>query len=452
VLPGGAQLAVGRRDVGRFAVRVWLGLVGLAVALGLLAWVDRGLVLGLVTRGWFLLGVSLALGAGAAAWAVLFVDAWRLGRPPLQSRGVRRATAATTAALVLLTAVPMLYLARQVSIGRSVLASLLGGNVVSSSSHGRYNVLLMGGDAGADRVGVRPDSLTLVSIDEDTGRPVLFSFPRNMQNVPFPDSSPMHSAFPHGFDCGDNCLLNAVYTYASTHKGLYGPEVKDPGAQATMDAVSGISGLKVNYYVLMDLQGFRDLVDALGGVVVDVRQPLPIGNHGGVLRPGRHRLDGYHALWYARSRHADSDYGRMARQRCVMTAMLDQLDPATVLTRFQRIALASKGVVKTSVPQADLGRFVDLALKAKSQKVTSVQFVPPLVVPMHPDFASIQARVRSTIQRSEQPPTPRATKQPSASATAGARPPATSSPSPVAPGRTRGDEVTTDAKSVCAAA
>jgi polyisoprenyl-teichoic acid--peptidoglycan teichoic acid transferase len=281
---------------------------------------------------------------------------------------------------------------------------------------------------------------------------VLFSFPRNMQNVPFPDSSPMHSAFPHGFDCGDNCLLNAVYTYASTHKGLYGPEVKDPGAQATMDAVSGISGLKVNYYVLMDLQGFRDLVDALGGVVVDVRQPLPIGNHGGVLRPGRHRLDGYHALWYARSRHADSDYGRMARQRCVMTAMLDQLDPATVLTRFQRIALASKGVVKTSVPQADLGRFVDLALKAKSQKVTSVQFVPPLVVPMHPDFASIQARVRSTIQRSEQPPTPRATKQPSASATAGARPPATSSPSPVAPGRTRGDEVTTDAKSVCAAA
>ncbi|WP_426562385.1 LCP family protein [Angustibacter sp. McL0619] len=431
VLPGSAQIAAGRRQLGRLGLRVWCGCLALFALTGITAWLDRGLVLRLLTTSWVLLVLAVALVALAILWAVLLVDAWRLGRPALQTLPVRRFTAALTAALVLVTGVPLVYAARQVAVGRSVLTQVFGGNEVSAVHDGRLNVLLMGGDAGSDRIGVRPDSLTLASIDVSTGRTVLLSFPRNMQNIPFPASSPMHAALPHGFDCGDTCLLNAVYTYATEHKGLYPPEVKDPGAQATMDAVSAISGLKVNYYVLMDLQGFSDLVDAVGGVRINVRQALPIGN-GTTLKTGTHTLNGYHALWYARSRHADSDYARMARQRCVMTAMLDQLDPQTVLTRFRSIALASTGLVRTSVPQSQIGMLVELALKAKSQKISSVQFVPPLVVPAHPDFAAMRALAASTIAASERAST---TAQPTAGSTTTSRP-STGSASPASPSAT----------------
>ncbi len=213
----------------------------------------------------------------ALLWAVLFADAWRLGAPRLQTGGAQRATAVLSVLLVLLTAGPLLFAAKQASAGRALISTVFGGNKHSAAVAGRYNVLLLGGDAGSDREGLRPDSMTLVSIDADSGRTVMFSFPRNMQNVPFPVSSPMHRVFPNGYDCGDSCLLNAVYTYASTHKGLYPSTVKDPGAQATMDAVSAITGLKVNYYALIDLKGFQGLIDAVGGITVDVKQRVPIG-------------------------------------------------------------------------------------------------------------------------------------------------------------------------------
>jgi len=83
----------------------------------------------------------------------------------------------------------------------------------------------------------------------------------------------------------------------------------------------------------------------------------------------------------------------MARQRCVMSAMLGQLDPQTVLLRFQDIASASTGVVSTDIPESHLGDFVDLALKAKSQTITSVQLVPPAINTGNPDFGVTRSMV-----------------------------------------------------------
>ena len=163
-----------------------------------------------------------------------------------------------------------------------------------------------------------------------------------------------------------------------------------------MDAVAAITGLKVNYYALIDLKGFQRLINAVGGVTINVKTRVPIGGEttqiSGYIKPGNRHLTGYQALWYARSRTGSSDYERMARQRCVMTAMLQQMSPQKVLLKFQGIASASGQVISTSIPDGEVGTFVDLALKAKSQKVTSVQFVPPLIVPKHPDFARIRSR------------------------------------------------------------
>ncbi|HET8615702.1 MAG TPA: LCP family protein [Actinomycetales bacterium] len=408
VVPGSAQIVAGNRRLGRIALRVWLAAIVVVAALLVLYLLDRTAVFGLVTRSAFLLLVVVVLVASAIGWFLLVVDAWRLARPVDLSGLGRGALAAVTVVTVLVSSGTMLVGARQVMAGRDLISGVFGGNTRSAAVEGRYNVLLLGGDAGSDRIGVRPDSITLASIDAKTGRTVLFSLPRNLQNIPFPADSPMHQALPHGFDCGDACLLNAVYTYATQHKGIYGSTVKDPGAQATMDAVEAITGLTVNYYVLIDLKGFQHLVDAVDGITLNVNRRVPIGGGSsritGWIEPGKNKhLDGYHALWFARSREGSSDYERMARQRCVMTAMLQQVNPATMLTKFRAVAKASAQVVSTDIPESDLGTFVDLGLKAKAEKVTSVQFVPPLITPAHPDFARIRQLVAGAITKSEKP-------------------------------------------------
>src|SRR3546814_20069968 len=103
---------------------------------------------------------------------------------------------------------------------------------VSDSTHGRYNVLLMGGDSGAGRFGLRPDSLTVASIDQETGRTVLVGLPRNLQNFKFAKGSVMDEQFPDGFDC-DECYLHGVSTWAKGNAQLFtdpqkhGPRTED---------------------------------------------------------------------------------------------------------------------------------------------------------------------------------------------------------------------------------
>ena len=76
----------------------------------------------------------------------------------------------------------------------------------------------------------------------------------------------------------------------------------------------------------------------------------------------------------------------MVRQKCVMRAMLNQFDPITVLTKFNKIAAASREVVATDIPTSEIGTMIDLALKAKRLPVSSVAMMPPLIDPSSPDF------------------------------------------------------------------
>jgi LCP family protein required for cell wall assembly len=410
VAPGAAQYTRGNRRVGRVALRVWVAVLCLAGLVVLLWFLARGAVLAVFTLPTVLSLVGVLLMAGGLLWPVLVVDAWRLGVDPAMPTRSRRWVAALMVAGVLVTSVPVLGAGRRAWAAGDLIGSVFASGESSAAEHGRYNVLLLGGDAGANRIGLRPDSVTLASVDADTGRTVLFSFPRNLENVPFPHGTPAAKAMPDGWSCGDECLLNAIYQWGTEHEDLF-PGVRDPGAEAMKQAVSGVTGLTVNYYVLTDLQGFRQLIDAVGGVDVDVRSEVPIGGGTspvfGHIKPGKQKLDGFEALWYARSRHGSSDYERMARQRCVMNAMLGQLDPATVLRRFRRIAEAGKQVVSTDIPAGELDTFLSLASRARDQKVTSVQFVPPLITPARPDLRKVRERVDRAIDAAERPPAPK---------------------------------------------
>ena len=138
-------------------------------------------------------------------------------------------------------------------------------------------------------------------------------------------------------------------------------------------AVEGITGLKINYWAMVNLRGFRELVDAVGGVTLNVRQPIPVGDSAttspATSQPGTRKLTGFEALWYARAREGSDDYSRMARQKCVMNAMLDQISPQTMLRNFSKIAEASSEMVSTNLPASEVDSFIDLALKAKCQKI-----------------------------------------------------------------------------------
>ncbi|HEY5820775.1 MAG TPA: LCP family protein [Propionibacteriaceae bacterium] len=406
VLPGSAQVAAGNRRLGRIALRIWIGLWALLLLVGLLALVWRGGLIALVTFGPTLRVVQFALIGLGLGWGLLFIDAWRIARPPELARRHRLGFAVLNLGLVFAVVGGLMASASIVSAQRDLMGTVFAGGGDHEVKAGRYNILLLGGDAGKDRSGLRPDSMTVASVDAETGRTVLVSLPRNLEDVPFPDYSPLHAKFPNGYSCKDHsCMLNAIYTYATEHKELY-PGVKNPGAQATKEAIEGATGLKINYWVLIDLKGFEELVDAVGGINMDVYRRVPIGGGHtkiyGYVEAGKNRhLDGREALWFARSRSDSSDYDRMVRQKCVMNAMLNQLDPMTVLTKFNKIASASKEIVATDVPTSEINTMLELATMAKQKPVSSLAVVPPLIQPGEPDFDVIRKAVTAKIDKAE---------------------------------------------------
>jgi LCP family protein required for cell wall assembly len=403
LLPGSAQLVAGNRRLGRLALRVWLAAVGsllLVVVVGLL-W--HGLVYFLVSNTLALGFLRLLLCGLAVGWAVLFLDAWRLGQPLELLQRQRLAMVGLNGVLCFGVAGSLLFASHVVAVQRGFITAMFGDGQVTAAHHGRYNVLLLGGDSGKDRWGLRPDSITVASIDADTGRTVLFGLPRNMMNFPFAKGSIMEEQFPDGYDCS-TCELNSLATWALDNKPLF-KGFADPGVEATIEGVEGITGLKVNYYAMVNLQGFRDMVDALGGLKLNVRDRIPIGGVGGPvtghIEPGVRRLNGFQTLWFARSRESADDYSRMARQKCVMNAMLQQLSPRVVVTKFEKIAKASEQLVTTDLPASQLGRFAELAMKARSQPVSTVSFVPPKINTGRPDIATIHTMVKRALDRSE---------------------------------------------------
>lgn len=408
VLPGSAQLVAGSKRAGRLAWRVIFGIVAIVVFLLLLSLVWRSGTINLLVSPKTLRLVQILLILLAIGWAALFVDAYRLGRPLTLEKNHRLTASIVDGVLVVLVMSVLIYGSTIVSAQRDFVASVFGNGEKSKADKGRYNILLLGGDSGADRIGTRPDSVTMASVDADTGRTVLIGLPRNMAKIPFPAGTEMAKQFPHGFDwenCAHECYLNGVYTWAMGHKQFF-PGVKEPGLLATSQAAEGITGMKVNYYVLIDIAGFQHLLDAVGGVTVDVGKKVPIGGIGGPIKgyiqPGKNQhLDGYHAMWFARSRVGASDYERMTRQKCVMTAMLNQLSPQKVLTKFQAIASASKQVVQTNIPAGELGTFTDLALDSKKLPVSSFSPIPPLINTGDPDFPLVRQKVVEAIEKSE---------------------------------------------------
>ncbi len=279
----------------------------------------------------------------------------------------------------------------------------------------RVNLLLLGGDGQVGRYGIRTDSVILVSMSTRTGDTVMFSLPRNMMNAPFPAGSPLHAAYPNGFSgSGDPAayMLNAIYGQVpALHPGILGKSSNE-GADAVKQAVEGTLGVPVDYYLLVNLDGFKEIVNAMGGVTVNINEPIAIQGDTdagippvGYLQPGpNQRLNGYEALWYSRGRWGSNDYERMLRQRCMVDAIIDEANPFNLLRRYQALAAAGRELLRSDVPSKLLPAFVDLAMQVKRADVRSVAFVrSDNFYPEAPDFAWVHAQVQKALQPVDRP-------------------------------------------------
>lgn len=386
LVPGLGQLYSGRRRLGAVALATTAALLLVAMAAARLG--PIGLV-PLLLRPSVLVGL-LALDVGLTLLRLgCVIDAFRSAQlrrgPPPGGR--------YTASLVGLAVIAAGTVAPHVVAGyydvqaHRLVSSIAGASTGSATAwlrRDRVSVLLLGGDAGPGRVGLRTDTMIVASVERSTGAVALFGLPRNLTGVPLPDRAAV--AFP----C--RCFpkpLNALYGWARAHPELF-PGSPDAGAAALMGAVERLLGIPIDHYALVDLSGFVEVIDALGGVTVDVtervRDRLSPATPGGPwrsfdIRPGRQHLDGESALAYARSRHATSDYDRMRRQRCLLAAMAGQADPPTLLRALPRLVPLIERTVATDIPARDLPALAGLAAKARRDRVVTVGLTPPRFAP-----------------------------------------------------------------------
>ena len=440
LIPGLGLLAAGRRGWGKFILTlVGFGLVAAVLVLIFVPFdelaaraFDRS-QLGIVAAG---------LAVLAIAWLVVAVSSLKAldtGRLP---PGKRLAGALIVTMLASVVIAPMAMGARNAWTQSNVIETISQGSATAPElkeedpweDKPRVNVLLLGGDAGKGREGLRTDTIILASIDTETGDTTMISLPRNLERVPFATGTPAGDAlaaqFPTGFtDHTPGTLEFVLFSVYRNAPGYVSSEVfagsDDPGADAVKLAVAGALGVDIDYYVIADLAGFADIVDAIGGITVDVNYPVPIGTKkvegAGCtqardwIEPGANqKLDGPEALWFARARCSPGhptfdyasvggsdpikdDYNRMERQRCVMGAIAQAADPMALLTKFQSLAAATEKNIKTDIPAGMFPAFAELGLKVKSAKITSLTINRDVVNPGDPDYDHLHEVVEEAL-------------------------------------------------------
>jgi LCP family protein required for cell wall assembly len=287
---------------------------------------------------------------------------------------------------------------------------------------GRLNVLLIGSDEGPGRFLARMDTFVVLSIEVATGRAALISIPRYIANIPLPPES----AGAGGAQVVDGVFtgwLNALYVYAMGRPNDF-PGGEARGYRATVGAVQELVAQPLDGAIVVNLNGFVDLVEALGGLWIDVpytlrddRYPLPDGSGyiSITIRSGCQLLDGERALQYARSRHQDSDYGRMKRQQKVLVALARQLDPIGLLPRVPELLQIAQDNLWTTIQLDQVADMAVLAAKVDTSDVRTFQFWPP-ETPQRLNAAGLQ-HIRDTVATAfddpaEPDPSPTSTPRP----------------------------------------
>ena len=304
----------------------------------------------------------------------------------------------------------------------------------------RLNLLLIGSDAGPGRHGGRTDTMILLSVDIPTGRAVMFGFPRNMTNVPIEDASGnlqfdriWTDPDPPGNGNPSLSLLTNLWQHAYNSPGQFftptdSCDPNDPNLnqcrgdarafRATAMAIQNLAGVPINGGIIaVNLEAFRDLVDAVGGVWMDVPSPVyddqyPAGDgvspHIINIPAGCNWFNGVYALAYARSRHQDSDYQRMKRQQLVLQAIRRQFDPIAMLPKADQLLQVASDNLWTTISRDDIPLLAQVASRVDPNQITTVRFTPQAYPSQLTDseIKAIRSRVQNFFTQQQPTPTP----------------------------------------------
>ena len=436
LLPGLGLAGARQRWAKILGVLLPIGFLGGLIWLAVRAVMNPEKAIGWITNTDFLFRALVVLIAAGLGWACLIALTHLITRPKGLTTTKRAIGAGLVIALTFIVSAPLAVGARYTLSQLQLLGSITGDDVTAGSRPNidtnaenpwkdtpRLNILLLGADSTDTRIKdaggsytPRTDTIMVASIDTTTGDTTLIQIPRNLEHTPFPEGSKLAQLFPRGFrGAGDEAewYVNALWekTVAGDHpdmvEALGTPTPTYPGAEVLKQGIEGITGLHMHYFALVNIDGLEQLINAMGGVRLNVNRKLPIGGdhqtgrrpHGWV-QPGENQLlDGYNAMWYARSRFDSDDYDRMARQSCLVNAVIKQADPLTMLTRYEGIAQASSDMVMTDIPQDVLALIAQLALKVKDASVSRLAFVDGQngFVSANPDFTLTRKRVQDAI-------------------------------------------------------
>lgn len=234
----------------------------------------------------------------------------------------------------------------------------------------RINILLTGINSSSIRSHALTDTMLVVSIDPTTGGMAMVSFPRDMARLPT----------PNGGRYDDK--LNSLMTYANAHPKEY----PAGGMAALKDEIGYLLGAKIDYYASVDLEGFRKLIDKVGGVTVNVKTAIHDPVYGGWDKPGKigfdisvgkHTLDGENALAFVRSRKTTSDFDRAKRQQQLLVALQNRLIDPAMIPKLPGILQAATKTLKTNFPPDQLSAMLALARKTDEASIKRYVLGPP---------------------------------------------------------------------------
>ena len=202
------------------------------------------------------------------------------------------------------------------------------------------HVMIMGVDQREDDVG-RSDTLMLATVDTSQGKASLLSIPRDTRV----------RIEGNGYD-----KINHAYAFG--------------GHELTQGTVEHLLGIPVDYYVLVNIHAFERIVDAMGGVDIDVEKRMyyedPWDDDGGLvidLYPGEQHMDGRKAIQYVRYRDGEGDIGRIGRQQKFMKAMLEKAISPQILPKLPTIIDEIAAAVKTNMSPREMLSFANLLKK-----------------------------------------------------------------------------------------
>ena len=220
----------------------------------------------------------------------------------------------------------------------------------------KKNIVVLGVDERDDDVG-RSDTLFVVMFDSKTKAASLLSVPRDTRV----------RIEGHGWD-----KINHAYAYG--------------GHKLTQKTVEELLGIRINNYVMVDFKGFEGLVDAIGGIDIDVEKDMYYHDTWDGftvdLKKGRQHLDGKTAIQYVRFRDEEGDIGRIRRQQHFLMAVYDKITSADMLLHIPGLAKQLTSMVKTDMPLSDMidiGKALHSMVKEKGLSMAMVPGEPKYI-------------------------------------------------------------------------